>query len=237
MLTDLALLPGLVGVTMRNVVFQASLLAAAVLGLALHGDCRAQEREAADRQVRLIVQTGHPREILAVSFSTDGKRILTAGISAMAILWDVETGKELGVHTMSTGVIFAAALSRDGKRFLANDGFSGAAIVRDLQTDKDLLVLKSTKGTKFHVTAAVFSPDETRILTGSGDGMVRLWDAGTGKQLYAFRATNGVLKAVAFSPTRRHGSGTPRPARNCAPSRAIRAPSRRWRSHRAATAS
>ena len=34
-----------------------------------------------------------------------------------------------------------------------------------------------------HVRAVAFSPDGTRLATGSGDGTARVWDAATGRQL------------------------------------------------------
>ena len=93
----------------------------ALLILALHGNGWSQQGEPSGN-VRLIVQTGHAREIYGVAFSADGKRIMTGGHESLAILWDVQTGKELGIYTFEPGVIRSVALSRDGKRFLTADG-------------------------------------------------------------------------------------------------------------------
>ena len=49
------------------------------------------------------------------------------------------------------------------------------------------------------VLAVAFSPDGTRLATGSKDASVRLWDASNGQQLLQLRHNTAVL-AVAFSP-------------------------------------
>src|SRR5271166_1441259 len=50
------------------------------------------------------------------------------------------------------------------------------------------------------VTAVAFSPDGTRVLTGSGDKTARLWDAATGKPLATLEGHTNSVWAVAFSP-------------------------------------
>ena len=46
----------------------------------------------------------------------------------------------------------------------------------------------------------VFSPDGTRVLTGSQDRTARLWEAATGKELAVLRGHVGVLYSAVFSP-------------------------------------
>jgi WD40 repeat protein len=61
-------------------------------------------------------------------------------------------------------------------------------------------------GTRYHlpnnihaVTSIAFSPDGITLLTGSDDGIARLWDARTGKLLYTLRGHVAPLSNVAFS--------------------------------------
>jgi WD40 repeat protein/serine/threonine protein kinase len=50
------------------------------------------------------------------------------------------------------------------------------------------------------VTSAAFSPDGKRIVTGSHDSTVRVWDAETGKQLLVPKGITSPVNSVAFSP-------------------------------------
>jgi WD40 repeat protein len=50
------------------------------------------------------------------------------------------------------------------------------------------------------VWAVAFSPDGTRVLTGSQDNTARLWDAATGKAVATLAGHTAPVEAVAFSP-------------------------------------
>ncbi|MEO2090442.1 MAG: serine/threonine-protein kinase [Gemmataceae bacterium] len=58
----------------------------------------------------------------------------------------------------------------------------------------------SLYGHRDEVRGVVYSPDGTRILTGSRDGTARLWDARTGTPVLELRGHTGFLSGVAFSP-------------------------------------
>src|SRR5207249_6272615 len=49
------------------------------------------------------------------------------------------------------------------------------------------------------VEALAFSPDGRMLATGSSAGMVRLWDAVTGKELHQLAGHQGGVKALVFS--------------------------------------
>jgi WD40 repeat protein len=49
-------------------------------------------------------------------------------------------------------------------------------------------------------TAAVFSPDGQRIVTGSTDNTAKVWDAVSGKELLTLKGHSGHVECVAFSP-------------------------------------
>ena len=48
--------------------------------------------------------------------------------------------------------------------------------------------------------SVAFDPQGRRIVSGSGDGTVRVWDADTGAELHCLRGHAGWVKSVAFDP-------------------------------------
>jgi WD40 repeat protein len=50
------------------------------------------------------------------------------------------------------------------------------------------------------VFAVAISPDGSRLLTGDGDGAVKLWDATTGDELKVFVGHTSRVNTVAISP-------------------------------------
>ena len=52
----------------------------------------------------------------------------------------------------------------------------------------------------FSITAGAVSPDGTRLLSGSGDKTIKLWDTATGRLLRTFQGHMADVSSVAFSP-------------------------------------
>ncbi|HLE50435.1 MAG TPA: helix-turn-helix domain-containing protein [Anaerolineales bacterium] len=72
------------------------------------------------------------------------------------------------------------------------------ALHRAVQASRVELTLR---GHADFVSSAVFSPDGTRIATASADGMAKIWDAATGKELLTLKGSSyGVAWYAVFSP-------------------------------------
>ena len=52
----------------------------------------------------------------SAAFSGDGKRVVTASGDQTARIWDAESGQEIAVLKIHTGVVLSAAFSGDSKR-------------------------------------------------------------------------------------------------------------------------
>src|SRR5262249_37804177 len=50
------------------------------------------------------------------------------------------------------------------------------------------------------VDSVAFSPDGSRVLSGSGDGTIKLWDTATGQLLRTFQSHSYSVSSIAFSP-------------------------------------
>jgi hypothetical protein len=71
----------------------------------------------------------------------------------------------------------------------------------DAAAGKGMATLDGHTGT---VTAVAFSPNGTRVLTGSDDNTARLWEAATGKAVATLAGHTNSVNAVAFSPDGKH---------------------------------
>ena len=56
------------------------------------------------------------------------------------------------------------------------------------------------KGHKRFVKSVAFSPDGKRIVSGSWDVTLKVWDASTGRQLRTLKGHAAIVTSVAFSP-------------------------------------
>src|SRR5262249_26022113 len=61
--------------------------------------------------------------------------------------------------------------------------------------------LRTLRGHESSVLGVAFSPDGTRLATGSRDGVAKVWDVATGRELRTFQEQKGgFVRKLAFSP-------------------------------------
>jgi WD40 repeat protein len=118
----------------------------------------------------------HQRAILDVSFSPDGKSIVTASIDGTARLWNL-AGEPLAELTGHQDAIYSASFSPNGQR-VATASDDGSVRLWDL-TGQQIAEFKGHQGRVFD---ANFSPDGQQIVTTGRDGTVRFWNL-SGQQL------------------------------------------------------
>ena len=54
---------------------------------------------------------GHTGYVRSAAFSGDGKRVVTASRDSTARVWDAESGRNLGLHSIGTGLILGGILT------------------------------------------------------------------------------------------------------------------------------
>ncbi|MBM3983750.1 MAG: hypothetical protein FJ304_26480 [Planctomycetes bacterium] len=139
---------------------------------------------------------GHKSEVNSVSWSPDGKRILTGSGDNTAKVWDAAKGQEVLTLKGHDRQVFSVSWSPDGKRILTGSG-DNTARVWDAATGQEVLVLK---GHDSSVNSVAWSPDGKRLLTGSGDNTAKVWDAATGQEVLVLKGHTRQLTSVAWSP-------------------------------------
>jgi WD40 repeat protein len=131
----------------------------------------------------------HRGSVWAVAFSPDGKRLVMSSHHELR-LWDVK-GKSLRSIPVGSDWNSQAVFSPDGRCLLTSEMYT--LILRKAETGKEL---RRWEGNRGNVTAAAFTLDGGRALSGSADGTVRLWDIETGKQLRLFKGHTELVSGI-----------------------------------------
>jgi WD40 repeat protein/serine/threonine protein kinase len=155
----------------------------------------------------LRVLRGHRSDVGDVALAQGGRLALSAA-GREAGLWDVASGQQIW-RLRRSGAVNHVAMTPDG-RWLAL-GENAADNTTGGQDQGDLLVWDRQSGEKaarltfgaVKVTAVAFAPDGATLAAigagGDGAGLVVVWEVGTWKQRFQWRASAGGA-ALAFSP-------------------------------------
>jgi WD40 repeat protein len=131
------------------------------------------DAQTGQEMVRIKGGHTHTHNVESVSYSPDGKRIVSASQDNTLKVWDAKSGVETLTLNGHTKPVWSVAYSPDGKRIVS--GSDDRSIkVWDVRTGQETLTLKGhTSG----VTAVASSPQGYRIVSGSADGTIKIWDA------------------------------------------------------------
>jgi WD40 repeat protein len=183
----------------------------------------------------LLSIQGDDHGINSLQFSPDGKTLASAGYNMrdhsgrgrgdlfwpapVIILWDVATGEKLKTIPGAEIGVKSVDFSPEGDR-LAMGCFDGTIRIWDLTQDKELRVLRETKGEAGQVRHVAFSPSGRTVASGHlvrpskrrvlgwlqrgqapppPPGAVSLWDVATGEQLKRVVTEDWVTSVAFFS--------------------------------------
>ena len=143
----------------------------------------------------LVIPTGHSTMSNTLSWSADGKYLLTAGGNLIKI-WNAK-GQELRTLRLENRKYRKIYLSPDGRQILGGFSYEGTENwILDATTGEEIFTLK---GLKRPLLAAEYSPDSKIIATASEDGVIALWDAKNGQALRQWKGHSGAIQSIGFS--------------------------------------
>ncbi len=162
-----------------------------------------------------LARLAHPQGVLDIAFSPDGTQLATGAEDGVARVWRLVRGPDGALTTADPpatfepglGRVWGVAFSPDGATLATTSGnmnpgtAAGVAKLWDLESGIEMLSLQGHADT---IEAIAFSPDGSRIATGSWDETARVWDAFTGEQLLVLPGHTNWVRGVAFSPDGSH---------------------------------
>ena len=131
----------------------------------------------------------------AVAFSPDSKYIVS-GTSQGLLKWETATGIWQPISGGQENIIKNLAISHDGK--IIAGGGDGFIFFWNLETGE---LLRQVDNGKFGIVNSLdFSPDDSLLVTGTDDGIGRVWDVSSASLLRELTGHSGQVVGVCFSP-------------------------------------
>ena len=164
------------------------------------------------------IHAKHHEDVVSVSFSPDGTRMVSTGNNATICVWDATTGVRVErretttlkcVHVLRNphhkfskdvdgghyGSVYSASYSPDGTR-IVSASMDETVRVWDATTGACISVLEGHSGMVF---SASYSPDGMRVVSASMDMTVRVWDSATGACLSVLEGHSEGVNSASYS--------------------------------------
>lgn len=155
---------------------------------------------------QIATLAAHTGFIRSLAFAPDNVRLASGGSDQTVRIWNARTGEIIQTLAGHTDMIGGLSFSPDSARLVSAsrdgsvrlwDGLSGLPIDGfAFQTPT------GPNGAPFWATAAVYSPDGTKIAIGATNNLIYVLDANSGAVLNELSGHTGwvVIRGIAFSP-------------------------------------
>ncbi|RXW24196.1 hypothetical protein EST38_g1638 [Candolleomyces aberdarensis] len=136
---------------------------------------------------------GHTDGVTSIAFSPDGRKLVSGSHDGILILWDTTEGTIVcEPFTGHRSGVTSVAFSPRGHRILSSS-CDNTLLVWDAESalqggeEYPLTPFLDIPAHQDNVKSVAFSPDGSRIVSGSDDETIRLWDAATGEAISDIR--------------------------------------------------
>ena len=141
---------------------------------------------------------GHTGWTYALSFSPDGKTLVSGSKDSTVRLWDVHTGKLKHLLEEHRDDVNDVIFSPDGE-MLASGSCDGTIQLWDVRIGELSAILEQNTQFPMEIEAIAFSPDSTTLASAIA-GQIWLWDTSTRQVMRILERHTADVTAIAFSP-------------------------------------
>ncbi len=140
---------------------------------------------------------GHVSWVPALAFTTDGRRLISAGADQTIGIWDMQHLRDVTFLRGHRSEINAVAVAPDG-RMLVSGCKDGSLFGWDLENLKGTLAFETLPR---RVTSVEFFPDGRRMLSvNEGDGSVSLWDLDSLQEIEQLEGIGPGVTRIVLAP-------------------------------------
>ena len=140
----------------------------------------------------LVTFPAHAEVVYGVTFSPDGQQILTSGRDNKIRVWNPANAQQIREIGGFGGEVYRVVVSPDGRIFSCSS---------DKQAREHKLAdgaaVRAFAGHNDWVYSVAFHPASKRVVTGSWDGELRIWNADDAKGMLTFTAAPGLPSVAA----------------------------------------
>ncbi|MUN36473.1 NB-ARC domain-containing protein [Actinomadura litoris] len=143
-----------------------------------------------------LTMTGHRGSVRCCAISPDDTLIVSGGGDGTIRLWDAATGRALAVLSGHDAAVRGCAVSEDGA-WLVTVGEDRT--IRTWDVHRALDAPAPERPRRAVVRACAAFPAQDRLVAGSTDGGVRIWDVNDGRLLRALAGHDSTVRCCAVS--------------------------------------
>lgn len=183
------------------------------------GDHDAREFDLLKVELEDNSQKAHNCKITDVTFSADGKIIISSDSFGTIKIWDPFQKRLLNIISAHFDTITSISVSPNND-FLATGSLDedikiwriseisnkGVSPIKIFEKKSNIITSHRKKGPYPHelenITSIAFSPDGKYIASGDQKGLLKIIEIRTGKEVFRKKIHNSAIQNIAFSPTR-----------------------------------
>jgi WD40 repeat protein len=124
------------------------------------------------RTLRWVPDSGVTGPFFNAAFSPDGRQVVAASATGVAVVWDVWWGTVKATLVGHVGPVYDARFSPDGRRVITA-GADGTVKFWDVEIETETFELRHTDA----LAAATLTPDGLQLIAAGWDGKILFWEA------------------------------------------------------------